>query len=298
MKKVIVTGANGFIGSSLIKRLIQEKISVLAIDVSFQNSRLPESSYIAKIEADLADSAAVAASIPQDEYDIFYHLAWKGVNGPEKADPTVQLQNVQLTLQCAELAKTLGCKKFLCSGTIAEQSVNSLTKLSKTSGGMLYGVAKHCTHLMLETYCKNVGLDFVWMQFSNIYGPENKTGNLISYALGELSAGREATFGPAIQPYDFIYVRDLIEAIYRIGAAKTNQNCYFIGSGQPRILKDYLNEIGTACGCRERIKLGVRPDDGIVYRFDMFDTSALVADIGPYVSMEFSEGIRQTIEHF
>ena len=49
------------------------------------------------------------------------------------------------------------------------------------------------------------------MQFSNIYGVGNKTGNLVSYTLGELMAGKEATFGPALQPYDFIYVDDLIE---------------------------------------------------------------------------------------
>ena len=55
------------------------------------------------------------------------------------------------------------------------------------------------------------------MQFSNIYGVGNKTGNLVSYTLGELMAGKEAAFGPALQPYDFIYVDDLIEAVYRLG---------------------------------------------------------------------------------
>ena len=42
------------------------------------------------------------------------------------------------------------------------------------------------------------------MQFSNIYGAQNKTGNLISYTLGEILSGREALFGSASQPYDFI----------------------------------------------------------------------------------------------
>ena len=51
------------------------------------------------------------------------------------------------------------------------------------------------------------------MQFSNIYGVGNKTGNLVSYTLGELMAGKEAAFGPALQPYDFIYVDDFSCAI-------------------------------------------------------------------------------------
>ena len=55
---------------------------------------------------------------------------------------------------------------------------------------MMYGVAKHACRLIVEDYCKNIGLPFVWMQFSNIYGIGNKTGNLVSYTLSELMAGK------------------------------------------------------------------------------------------------------------
>ena len=136
------------------------------------------------------------------------------------------------------------------------------------------------------------------MQFSNIYGPQNKTGNLVSYTIGELKKGNEATFGPAQQPYDFIYVEDLIEAIYRLGERTTTHNSYFIGSGQPRILKEYLTEIGEKFGRPYLIKIDVRPDDGIVYRMDMFDTSKTVKDIGDYVTTDFSSGIKYTIENY
>jgi nucleoside-diphosphate-sugar epimerase len=163
---------------------------------------------------------------------------------------------------------------------------------------MMYGVAKHGTHLMLETYCKNIDLEFVWMQFSNIYGPNNKTGNLVSYTISELSRGNEATFGPSLQPYDFIYIDDLIDAILRIGENKTHKNCYFIGSGTPRILKDYLLDIGRMCGRKELIKIGARLDDGIKYDFNMFLINDLVEDIGDYNSTPFEKGIQSTIEAY
>lgn len=298
MKKVIVTGANGFIGSSLIKKMCAKKVSVVALDISFANSRLPKSEYITEVETSLDNVQTLQGKIPEDEYDAFYHFAWQGVNGADKANPNIQMKNVQMTINCVTVAKNVGCKKILCAGTIAEQATKSLPNLKKASGGMMYGVAKHCTHLMMETYCKNIGLDFVWMQFSNIYGPNNKTGNLVSYTIGELIKGNEATFGPALQPYDFIYIEDLIEAVLRLGENKTSKNCYFIGSGEPRILKDYLFEIGHQYGGEEMIKVGVRPDDGIVYTKDMFDTSALVKDIGNYVSKSFTEGIRYTLENY
>lgn len=296
MKNVIVTGANGFIGSSLIDKLIKNGIFVTALDISFSNSRLPKSNLIKKIEIELDDTESLEKCIPIGEYDAFYHFAWMGVNGSDKANPVIQLKNAELTMNCATVAKNIGCKKFLCSGTIAEQAVNSLPKLDTTNGGMLYGVAKHTTHLMLETYCKNIDLDFVWMQFSNIYGPTNKTGNLVSYTIGELKKGNEATFGPAMQPYDFVYVDDLIEAVYRLGEYETKENFYYIGSGEPRILKEYLVKIGELYGYRELIKIGLRPDDGIVYTMDMFDVSSLKNVIGEYVSTSFEVGIEKTIK--
>lgn len=298
MKNVIVTGANGFIGSSLIRKLIEKEVNVIALDISFKNSKLLESDLIKAVEISLDDVEKLEEVIPYAEYDAFYHFAWAGVNGPSKADPVIQLKNAEMAMNCATVAKRLGVKKLLCAGTIAERATESLSNLNTTSGGMMYGVAKHCTHLMLETYCKNTGLEFVWMQFSNIYGPANKTGNLVSYTIGELKKGNEASFGPALQPYDFIFVDDLIEAVVRLGENKTEKNCYFIGSGEPRQLKDYLLEIGQLCGKEELIRIGLRPDDGIKYTLDMFNTEPLKKDIGEYITKNFTDGIKYTLENY
>lgn len=292
--KVIVTGANGFIGSSLIKRLVSNEVEVIAVDLSFEGNHLPHSEFITQIQSSV--DAGLVEKIPVRQYDVFYHLAWRGVNGADKADPAVQLANIQMAVDCANICKQLNVQKLLCAGTVAENATFSLSDLEKTSGGMMYGVAKHSCRLILEDYCKYIGQQFVWMQFSNIYGVGNRTGNLVSYTLGELLAGREATFGPALQPYDFIYVEDLIEAVYRLGCNETKKAFYYIGSGSPRILKDYLHRIGELAGCVDKIGVGVRPDDGIKYTMDMFDNSVLVQTIGDYVSTDFDSGINQTID--
>lgn len=294
MKNVIVTGGNGFIGSSLIKKLVANGIKVVAVDITFQGERLPESELITKIESCV--DASLVEELPVEEYDAFYHLAWKGVNGADKANPSVQLANIQMAIDCADICKKLNVKKFLCAGTVAENATFSLPNLEKTSGGMMYGVAKHTCRLILEDYCKNIGLQFVWMQFSNIYGVGNKTGNLVSYTLGELMTGNEATFGPALQPYDFIYVDDLIEAVYRLGEKETNKAFYYIGSGSPRQLKEYLLRIGELAGYADKIGIGIRPDDGIKYSMNMFCNDDLVDAVGEYVSTDFDNGINKTIE--
>ena len=293
MKKVIITGANGFIGSSLIKKMVANNVEVVAVDITFAGDRLPATDLITKIEPGV--DAALADKIPAGEYDAFYHLAWRGVNGAEKADPTVQLANIQMAVDCANICKKLSVKKYLCAGTVAENATFSLSNLQQTSGGMIYGVAKHACRLIVEDYCKNIGQNFVWMQFSNIYGVGNKTGNLVSYTLGELMAGKEATFSPALQPYDFIYVEDLIEAVYRLGANETKKAFYYIGSGSPRILKNYLLRIGELVGYADKVGIGIRPDDGIKYSMDMFCNKDLVEAVGEYVSTDFDNGINKTI---
>lgn len=293
MKNVIVTGANGFIGSSLVRKLVDNGVSVKAVDVSFEGSRLPESDLITKVEA-CADGLLVD-KLPNEEYDTFYHLAWRGVNGAEKANPFVQLANIQMAINCANLCKKLEVKKFLCAGTVAENVIYSLSDIQQTNGGMMYGASKFCARLMLEAYCKNINVPFVWMQFSNIYGVGNKTGNLVSYTLGELMKDKEATFGPATQPYDFIYVDDLIEAVCRLGDMKTNKSFYYIGSGSPKLLKEYLLRIGELAICKDKIKIGVRPDDGVKYKMEMFNNKDLVDSIGEYVKVQFDDGIIKTI---
>ena len=294
MKNVIVTGGNGFIGCSLIKKLVANGIKVVAVDITFQGERLPDSELITKIESCV--DASLVEKLPVEEYDAFYHLAWKGVNGADKANPSVQLANIQMAIDCADICKKLNVKKYLCAGTVAENATFSLPNLEKTSGGMMYGVAKHACRLILEDYCKNIGQQFVWMQFSNIYGVGNKTGNLVSYTLGELMTGNEATFGPALQPYDFIYVDDLIEAVYRLGEKETNKAFYYIGSGSPRQLKEYLLRIGQLAGYADKVGIGIRPDDGIKYSMDMFCNDDLVDAVGEYVSTDFDNGINKTIE--
>lgn len=299
MKSFIVAGASGFVGSSLVKLLIKNNIRVVAISNTFENSRLPKSDLIECIQSDFSDDERLLSLLSKDcEYECFYNFAWRGVNGPEKAQYRIQLDNIALSLKCAELAKKLNCTKYLCAGTIAERAIESLPGLEKTSGGMMYGSAKYCDHIMLETYCKNIGLDFVWMQFSNIYGPENKTGNLISYTIGQLMKNEPATFGPAAQPYDFIFIDDLLEAVYRLGVNETKKNSYFIGSGQPRVLSEYLIKIGELAEKPELIQIGQREDDGIRYDFDMLRIDDILTDIGNYISAPFEEHIEYTIKKF
>lgn len=297
MKNIVILGAGGFIGSSLVRRFIREDVHIWALDKYFKDGAIPDSNRITRI-INNSDGSELKHLFKNVECDLFYNFAWQGVNGSDRGKYDLQINNILLTIRYAELAKTLGCKKYLCAGTIAERAIDSLHLLKTTSDGIMYSAAKKCSHIVLETYCKNIGLNFVWMQFSNIYGPRNRTGNLISYTIDQLRKGKIASFGPAQQPYDFLYVDDLIEAVYRIGMLQTENNFYYIGSNQPRILKDYLKIVGEFCGKPSLIHIGERADDRIEYSYDMMDSTNTIKAIGNYVSDTFENHIRYTIDNY
>ena len=96
MKQVIITGAGGFVGSELTKKMLANNIEVIAVSMHF-NASFPQSELITRIETDINDSNQLLELIPEGQYEAFYHFAWAGVNGPEKADPLVQLDNAKMT---------------------------------------------------------------------------------------------------------------------------------------------------------------------------------------------------------
>lgn len=90
---------------------------------------------------------------------------------------------------------------------------------------------------------------------------------------------------------------DLIEAVYRLEVMETKDNFYYIGSGTPRILEDYLKAIGEICGRPDLIRIGERQDDGIRYGYDMMDSSPAFAAIGKYVSNMFENHVKYIVDY-
>ncbi|MBE0067687.1 NAD-dependent epimerase/dehydratase family protein [Thermoanaerobacterium thermosaccharolyticum] len=296
MQKAIVTGANGFIGSWLTKELIKNNVEVIAI-VRNKNSNidfLPKQVRI--IYCELESISDLVKMISDRNIDVFYHLAWDGTAGKDRADYSLQLLNSKYTCDSAVVAKELNCQKFICTGTITEKIAENILNIDSKAENIIYGIAKHVAHCLLDVLCKKIQLPYVWARLSNIYGENNSTGNIISYTLNEFQKGNKPTFSKAEQPYDLMYVKDAAKALYLLGEMATKENCYFIGSGEPRLLKEYLISIKDIFGNDAQIGIGERPEDGLKYSFDWFDTSALQRDTGFKVLNTFEYNIREIIE--
>ena len=111
MKKVIVTGANGFVGSALVKELVKNDVEVLAMDMPGCNGNLPVCDKVKFLPLALDNISTLKDLINDRDFDCFYHFAWAGSAGAARADTKLQLQNA-LLIACV-LLKKLAAKNLL-----------------------------------------------------------------------------------------------------------------------------------------------------------------------------------------
>ena len=288
MERVIVTGANGFIGRNFIKFLSSKNIEVYAIDISHEDSTLKDLSNVLLVKCPL--SKIHTLDIPNLHYDVFYHFAWAGTTGVARADYALQSDNAKYTCDAAMLAKKFNCHKFITTGTITEKVTESILTNHYTSENLIYGLAKLYAHNLLDIVCKKNDVQYVWAKLSNIYGGDNTNGNLISYTLNEFKEGRVPSYGPCEQPYNFTYIKDVMNALYLLGENKTSENEYFISNGECMQLKDYLTILSQQFN--QDICIGARVDDGIRYEEEWFNSDTLTK-IGFKAKYNFIEGIKE-----
>ena len=121
MKKIILTGPTGSVGISLIEEMVKNKIFVTAIcrEHSTGIRDIPKSEYVNIVECNLDNLKSLIGQLP-DDYDAFYHFGWDGTYGNTRMDLRLQTNNVLYSLDAVELAKNLGCKVFVGSGSKSE----------------------------------------------------------------------------------------------------------------------------------------------------------------------------------
>jgi nucleoside-diphosphate-sugar epimerase len=297
MKKVIITGATGYIGSNLVKELIKNDCEVFAVvrKDSLKIDLLPINMKI--IYCDLESLSILDQLISERDFDVFYHLAWAGTAGSLRADYQMQLLNVKYTCDASLVSKKLNCKKFVTTGTITENIAQNQFNSGANSENLVYGIAKMTTRHILDVLCNKNQINYVWAQLSNIYGGNNTSGNIVSYTLKEIENGRRPQYTKALQPYDLLYIEDATRALYLLGFNKTPKKSYFIGSGKPKMLREYLLSIKDIFGNHAEIGLGEKPEDGAVYEWEWFDTRPIEEDLGFNAIRDFKEYMNYIIHN-
>ena len=296
--KAIVTGANGFVGSALTKKLLNEGIEVVGIDLSFANSRLEPHKLLRTVDLSIDNIAQLKDVLKGEQFDLFYHFAWVGSAGPLRSDERVQTTNALWTVDCLKVAKELGCKKFICAGSIMEFEVHDVmyAQESKPQPAYIYGVGKVLAHELSKPIANQIGIDLVWAYITNAYGVGEKSPRFINTTLRKIINNEPLEFTSGTQNYDFIYIDDVANAFYLLGLHGKANKGYMIGSGHARPLKEFIKEMCDANAGDNKPLFGNVPYTGVSTPLETFSIKELENDCGFSAKVSFAEGTKRTIE--
>lgn len=296
MKKAIVTGANGFVGSALTRELVTRGVRVIALDMEGHSDNLPDSDFVEFYPFSLNRANDMVEVLSDLGVDIFFHFAWAGSAGPQRADTELQLKNAQWTIDCMRLAKQVGCSRFVNAGSIMEQeTIKAVFNAGSKPGlGYIYGSGKLVAHTMCKSVAADIGIDLVWAMITNAYGVGERSPRMVNTTIQKCIRGEAPQFTAGTQNYDFVYIDDVARAFYLIGENGKPFHEYLIGSSNAKPLKEFLLEMKAAIAPDLDFVFGDIPFTGVNLTLEDFDCSQTEKDTGFKAKISFAEGCRRT----
>lgn len=300
MKKAIVTGANGFIGSWLIKELLKNNVEVIAV-VRNEKSNIES---IANIEGlrivycDLNEIQILPEKIADRDIDVFYHLAWSGSVDVNRIDEKLQMHNALWTVDAVRVASELKCKRFIGAGSIMEKETIAAVYAQENRPGMayIYGTGKLTAHCISKSVTAQIGLDHIWAIITNAYGVGEISPRFVNTSIRKIINNEPLQFTVATQNYDFIYVTDVAKSLYAIGL-KGKPFCeYIIGSSEAKPLRLYIEELQKTLAPNREFLFGDVPFTGINMPLETFITTNTERDTGFKATTSLIDGVKMTME--
>ncbi|WP_447980620.1 NAD-dependent epimerase/dehydratase family protein [Candidatus Nitrospira bockiana] len=298
--KVLVTGAAGFIGSHVVRRLIASGCHVYALvrpgsDLSRLRDLLP---CVQLVQGDLCGADGIASALESLRPERCIHAAWYVVPG-RYLTARENVDMVGATLRLAAQLTALGCGRFVGIGTCAEydHEYGYLSENTPTHPATLYGASKLGLHLVLHQLGAVSGMEVAWVRLFYQFGPWEDSRRIVPWIIRSLLADQEVKVTAGEQVRDFLHVEDVASAICAVADSRLIGPVN-IGSGVPVRLRDVLSGIGRIIGRPELIRLGAVP-----YRpvptdppFVCANNSRLKTATGWHPSFELDEGLHQTID--
>lgn len=295
---VLVTGCTGVAGNALVRHLLSQGLRVTAVvrPGSLRRGFLPAHPKLAVAECGLGSYHRLLEG-PRIPYRAFFHLAWEGSQGKEKADlrnhMPMQLKNTEHVLEAVEVCRRLGCPVFLATGSQAEYgsgtgAVDESTPCRPENG---YGAAKSCAASMASILCRQYGIRFIWARLFSVYGPRDATHSMIDTAVAQLLRGASPAYTKGEQMWNYLYSFDAAKALWLLASTDAAQGVYCVASQESRPLKEYIAALHEVVAPGQTPRLGALPSaKGSPARMEA-SIRRLVGDTGFYEEYTFREGI-------
>jgi UDP-glucose 4-epimerase len=295
----LVTGGAGFIGSNLVRHLIDQGHAVTVLDNLSSGfpgnlSALPQARLV---EGDVRDPKAVAEAMAGQA--VVFHLAASVGNTRSIEHPIDDSEiNIIGTLRILEAARSAGVQKVVFSssaGIFGELKTLPIREDHPVEPDSPYGASKLAAEKMCLAYTKLHGLETVCLRYFNVYGVNQRFdayGNVIPIFAHRLLAGEPLViFGDGEQTRDLVNVRDVVQANYRSGLPRGVTGAFNIASGTRVTINELARLVAEAGGITPRIEHGP-PRKGDV-RDSLADISKARAAFGYEPTVDLASGLHE-----
>ena len=260
--RVFLTGAGGFIGARVLRRLLASGHDVHALLLPGESTaRIDEClGECTAHEADLADGAAIASLALHVRPEAAVHLAWYAVPGVYWTSP----ENLRCVAQSMELATRLaenGCRRLVAAGSCAEYDWSHAELVedhTPCEPATLYGAAKLALMGVLRKYCAEVGMGFAWTRFNFLYGPGEHPDRLVPSVVDGLLAGRDVDCSEGSQRRDFMHIDDAAAAVVAVLESDV-EGPINIASGHAPPVRELVEIVAELVGGAGRPVFGALP---------------------------------------
>lgn len=251
MVSFIISGASGFIGKWLIKELLNKKYKVYALVrkesifklndfLNYKNFYLIETKYNDK-EIHFVNSKKL------EKECYFINLLWDGTSGFKRGDIEIQINNLKKLNLSINLAKKLGCKKFIGIGSIMEyEIVNNLLSENQINESTIYGFTKIASRVYGKKILQDLKLKWNWITITNSFGEYENSDRLINSIIKKVIKGDKKIYfnTNGLQFYDFIYIKNLVNNIIEISKnGLINKSYLILGEKNLKNLKFFIAKI-------------------------------------------------------
>ena len=298
-RRVLLTGATGFIGSRLAKKMVAAGAELWAGvypgDSMELLERLPAE--CVQVPLDLGDGNTIVEAVQASRPKTVFHLAATGVTNPGISAPDALRVNTAGAVCLLEALRTHDPQRIVLVGTCHEygsrESAEGLDPIN------FYAASKIATWAFARAYWRAHQLPVVTVRLFQVYGPGQPAQTLIPSAIRAARAGEDFPMTPGGQQRDFIAVTDVVEGMIAAAQAQGIEgNSIDLGTGTSHPIRAVVERIWQLTGAQGRILPGALPyRPGVAMRL-VADAQRTATLTGWRARVGLDEGIRQTVDEF
>jgi len=294
VKRVLVTGASGFIGHHCLGPLLARGYEVHAVRSREEAVEYPDVTWH---RADLLDAAEARTLVETVAPTHLLHLAWCVAPG-EMFNDLVNALWLQRSIDLMRAFQEAGGRRITVSGSCYEYDQRHgycSEERTPTRPQDYYGVCKISLHDVLRQFCKLTGLSYSWGRIFYLYGPRENPKRLVASVIRNLLSGKPAPCSHGEQIRDYMSVEDVGDAMAALLDHEFIGLCN-VGCGQPLKVKTIASKIGELTGRPDLIHLGALPARANDLPLVLADPTRLKETIGWTPRFDLETGLSRTID--